>query len=299
MLGMWWLSGLECEALGVMCWAAPWCYEEHQASDPDQNPKLITSLAQWKIHVKKYWLLVYVVTISVVVLMITEAHIFPPLGRKLSAELLLGLSLQRGSLRYLLEWVNMALTAATTAAEDSSDGYCALLTHALPCHNSVLPSSKWSASPVWSVGFSWMHFFHRCFTLHPLSVARLGVVFLFTHSITPHFTPFGHRKNLMREGRGTVQWVLQVEGTSALLVHLYWQSCSSVTNGQTWLGVGPGSWIRQFNSICLLTFPCQTSHTCPHCSHFPVLLLHVLQFPTVTIFFLHSGRDSVRIRCHC
>ncbi|XP_063888404.1 probable E3 ubiquitin-protein ligase HERC1 isoform X2 [Scylla paramamosain] len=45
-------------------------------------------------------------------------------GRKLSAELLLGLSLQRGSLRYLLEWVHMALTAATTAAEDSSDGTC-------------------------------------------------------------------------------------------------------------------------------------------------------------------------------
>lgn len=44
-------------------------------------------------------------------------------GRKLSAELLLGLSLQRGSLRYLLEWVHMALTAATTAAPDSSDGY--------------------------------------------------------------------------------------------------------------------------------------------------------------------------------
>ena len=43
-------------------------------------------------------------------------------GRKLSAELLLGLSLQRGSLRYLLEWVHMALTAATTAADDSSDG---------------------------------------------------------------------------------------------------------------------------------------------------------------------------------
>lgn len=43
-------------------------------------------------------------------------------GRKLSAELLLGLSLQRGSLRYLLEWVHMALSAATTAAEDTSDG---------------------------------------------------------------------------------------------------------------------------------------------------------------------------------
>ncbi|XP_071541149.1 LOW QUALITY PROTEIN: probable E3 ubiquitin-protein ligase HERC1 [Panulirus ornatus] len=47
-----------------------------------------------------------------------------PTGRKLSAELLLGLSLQRGSLRYLLEWVHMALSAATTAAEDSSDGTC-------------------------------------------------------------------------------------------------------------------------------------------------------------------------------
>ncbi|XP_069958425.1 probable E3 ubiquitin-protein ligase HERC1 isoform X3 [Cherax quadricarinatus] len=47
-----------------------------------------------------------------------------PTGRKLSAELLLGLSLQRGSLRYLLEWVHMALSAATTAAEDSRDGTC-------------------------------------------------------------------------------------------------------------------------------------------------------------------------------
>ncbi|XP_042891775.1 probable E3 ubiquitin-protein ligase HERC1 isoform X3 [Penaeus japonicus] len=47
-----------------------------------------------------------------------------PTGRKLSAELLLGLSLQRGSLRYLLEWVHMALSAATTAAQDTSDGTC-------------------------------------------------------------------------------------------------------------------------------------------------------------------------------
>ncbi|XP_068210388.1 probable E3 ubiquitin-protein ligase HERC1 [Palaemon carinicauda] len=43
------------------------------------------------------------------------------IGRKLSAELLLGLSLQRGSLRYLLEWVHMALSAAASCAQKPCD----------------------------------------------------------------------------------------------------------------------------------------------------------------------------------
>ena len=38
------------------------------------------------------------------------------IGRQLCAELLLGLSLQRGSLRHLLQWVHMAIEAA--ALED-------------------------------------------------------------------------------------------------------------------------------------------------------------------------------------
>ena len=33
------------------------------------------------------------------------------IGRRLCAELLLGVSLQRGSLRYLLQWADLALTA--------------------------------------------------------------------------------------------------------------------------------------------------------------------------------------------
>jgi E3 ubiquitin-protein ligase HERC1 len=45
--------------------------------------------------------------------------IFVCLGRYLSAELLLGLALQRGSLRFLLEWVKMALEASVAGDKEA------------------------------------------------------------------------------------------------------------------------------------------------------------------------------------
>lgn len=41
-------------------------------------------------------------------------------GRRLALELLLGLAVQRGSLRFLLEWVEVALAASTSSSSTSS-----------------------------------------------------------------------------------------------------------------------------------------------------------------------------------
>ena len=43
-------------------------------------------------------------------------------GRRLAAELMLTIATQRGSLRYLLEWIDMALCAAVTLETESSSG---------------------------------------------------------------------------------------------------------------------------------------------------------------------------------
>ena len=45
-----------------------------------------------------------------------------PDGRRLAAELILAVAAQRGSLRYLLEWIEMSLFAAATVDRDTSSG---------------------------------------------------------------------------------------------------------------------------------------------------------------------------------
>ena len=44
------------------------------------------------------------------------------LGRRFAAELVLALAAQRGSLRYLLEWIEMALCAAAACQADTPSG---------------------------------------------------------------------------------------------------------------------------------------------------------------------------------
>lgn len=57
-------------------------------------------------------------------------------------------------------------------------------------HSPVFPSPKWCIFPIKTFNLTRLNFYHKLFTLHPLSVTRLalGIPFLPFHHSTPHST---------------------------------------------------------------------------------------------------------------